>query len=151
LRALAVPGWGHVAIGEHVRGGFYFVAEATTGWMLVRTATRLNSAKSLRDLRLAGVRASLAARGVSDPREILTAQNADPLVSDARGLVEARRQQIEDWLSLGLFLIFFSGADAFVSAHLKDFPEPVGLSIRSGPAGFDVGLSVRVGSVSLPR
>ncbi len=39
------------------------------------------------------------------------------------GLVVAREEQFEDWATLSIFLLFFSAADAFVSAYLADFDE----------------------------
>ena len=149
LRAILVPGWGHASIGSHTRGGFYFLAETSSAWMVVRTRVRLNAAKSVRDLRLAEVRDRLAAEGITDLSEILLAQEQDDGVIAAESLVEARSQQFEDWLVLGIFFVFLSGADAFVSTHLKDFPQPVGVAFRPGENALEVGVSLPLGS--LPR
>ena len=54
------------------------------------------------------------------------------------GNVGAKRQEVQDWLVLWIFNHLFSGAEAFVSAHLQDFPKD--LKIRAVPGG--VGLSV---------
>ena len=54
---------------------------------------------------------------------------------DGRSAVDARGQQLEDWLALGLFLSFLGGADAFVTAHLKEFPGPLGLHVAPAPSG----------------
>ncbi len=56
------------------------------------------------------------------------------------GNVAAKRQEVQDWLVLWIFNHLFSGAEAFVSAHLQDFPKD--LKIRAFPGG--VGLSVPV-------
>jgi len=56
------------------------------------------------------------------------------------GNVGAKRQEVQDWLVLWIFNHLFSGAEAFVSAHLQDFPKD--LKIRAVPGG--VGLSVPV-------
>ena len=53
-----------------------------------------------------------------------------------------KRQEKEDWLTLLVFNHLFSGAEAFVSAHLQDFPED--LRVRVSPRGFSV-------SFPLPR
>jgi hypothetical protein len=55
----------------------------------------------------------------------------------------AKRQEVEDWVVLIVFNHLFAGAEAFVSAHLKDFPE--GLEIRPAPrgVGFSVSLPLR--------
>jgi hypothetical protein len=52
----------------------------------------------------------------------------------------AKRQEVQDWLVLWIFNHLFSGAEAFVSAHLQDFPKD--LKIRAVPGG--VGVSVPV-------
>lgn len=52
--------------------------------------------------------------------------------------VTAKRQEVQDWLVLWIFNHLFSGAEAFVSAHLVDFPRD--LKVRAFPGG--VGLSV---------
>ena len=54
--------------------------------------------------------------------------------------LHAKRQEVQDWLVLWIFNHFFSGAEAFVSAHLQDFPKD--LKIRAFPSG--VGITVRV-------
>src|SRR5205807_8434015 len=54
--------------------------------------------------------------------------------------VGAKRQEVQDWLVLWIFNHLFSGAEAFVSAHLQDFPKE--LKVRAFPGG--VGLSVPV-------
>jgi hypothetical protein len=137
---LAVPGWGHVAIGSPGRGAFYFVAESAAAWMLVRTRARLNAAKRVQDFRFLEVLGRLADAGVTDPEEVARAIDADTTLVAAGSLVEARSQQFEDWLVLGVFLAFFSGADAFVSAHLRDFPSPVGVDVTPFPSGVQVQL-----------
>ncbi|HYL54954.1 MAG TPA: hypothetical protein VEU73_05195 [Gemmatimonadales bacterium] len=57
--------------------------------------------------------------------------------------VAAKRQEVQDWLVLWVFNHFFSGAEAFVSAHLQDFPKD--LKIRAfpdGPGGRGMGIGV---------
>ena len=137
----------HASIGSHTRGGFYFLAETSSAWMVVRTRVRLNDAKSVRDLRLAEVRDRLIAEGIIDLTQILLAQEQDEGVIAAESLVEARSQQFEDWLVLGIFFVFLSGADAFVSTHLKDFPQPVGVAFRPGENALEVGVSLPLGSL----
>ena len=144
LRAVLLPGWGHASIGSYGRGAFYFAAQTSTVWTLIRTRARLRSAKDARDLRRSEVAAALAAQGVSDRAEVEIAQDADAAVSASEGLVRARGQQFEDWLAFGLFMVFLSGADAFVSTHLRDFPEPIEMEIRAAEGGVEVGLSVPV-------
>ena len=135
IRAILIPGWGHASIGAPQRGAFYFVMESSSLYMIGRNLSRLGAAKRDRDARTENVRAGLAAKGITDPSEIASAQDADELVQSAESLVEARGQQVEDWIAFGVFLAFLSGADAFVTAHLKEFPQPLGLNIAPAPSG----------------
>lgn len=142
LRAVLLPGWGHASIGAYTRGGFYFAVETATAYMLVRNFRRRGAAEDVVDLREAALRARLAREGVTDPEAIAERLDEDEAVRRARGLVEARGQQIEDWVALGIFLVFLSGADAFVSAHLADFPEPVELQATVAPTSAGVRMQV---------
>ena len=148
LRAVLLPGWGHASIGAYTRGGFYFAAETTAGFLLVRTIRRLEIAKEGRDLKEDRLREALIATGVTHPDTLDARVSADPEVARSRRLVRSRRQQMEDWAALGLFMVFLSGADAFVSAHLRDFPEPIPVSLELAPrprGGVALGLSLAVG------
>lgn len=139
LRAIAVPGWGHAAVGSHGRGGFYLTTQAATGYMLVRTRSRLNDAKALRAVRENQIRGDLVAGGVTDETVILAALESDDGWAGANRLVDARQQQFEDWLALGIFTVLLSGADALVSAHLQDFPD-----VSATPVGDEGRMEVRV-------
>jgi hypothetical protein len=52
----------------------------------------------------------------------------------------AKRQEVQDWTVLWVFNHLFSGAEAFVSAHLQDFPKD--LKVRAFPGGVGVSLQV---------
>ena len=52
--------------------------------------------------------------------------------------LKAKRQEVQDWLVLWIFNHLFAGAEAYVSAHLQDFPRE--LKVRALPQG--VGLTV---------
>jgi hypothetical protein len=47
--------------------------------------------------------------------------------------LESKHQEVQDWLVLWGFNHLFSGAEAFVAAHLRDFPRD--LKIRAVPGG----------------
>ena len=47
--------------------------------------------------------------------------------------LESKHQEVQDWLVLWGFNHLFSGAEAFVAAHLRDFPKD--LKIRAVPGG----------------
>ncbi|MEX0836782.1 MAG: hypothetical protein WD101_00515, partial [Gemmatimonadota bacterium] len=82
LRSLAVPGWGHAAIGSYGRGAFYVVAETGTWYALIRTRMRLNEARERASLRERNVRAGLEREGLTDPIEIEARLDADPALQD---------------------------------------------------------------------
>ena len=145
LRAVLLPGWGHASIGSYHRGAFYFVVEGATAWTLLKTRRRYSEAEDRVRFQEALLRSDLEAQGVTDEAEILEALDADPTLEDLRNLQEARRQQREDWTAVGIFLLFLSGADAFVSAHLKDFPVPLELNaqpVGNGRMELSVGFSL---------
>jgi len=56
--------------------------------------------------------------------------------------VASKGQQVQDWVVLLVFNHLFSAAEAFVSAHLQDFPKE--LKIRAGPGGAGIGITVPV-------
>lgn len=144
LRAVAIPGWGHAAVGSHGRGGFYLGTQAVTGWMLVKTRSRRNSAGELRSVREEVIRAELADEGVTDETAIQAALEADQGWAGADRLFGARQQQFEDWLAVGIFTVLLSGADALVSAHLQDFPD-VSLTPVSDEGRMELRVSLPLG------
>lgn len=144
LRSMVVPGWGHAEVGSYVRGGFYFSAQSTTVFMLLKTQSRLARARDRLDLMETVVRRRLEASGVTDPIALEQAVGEDLRVEDLRALEISRAEQRQDWMALGIFLVFLGGADAFVSAHLADFPAAV--DIGPTPAGgLQIGFTVPVG------
>ena len=50
----------------------------------------------------------------------------------------AKRQEVQDWTVLWVFNHLFSAAEAFVSAHLQDFPKD--LKLRAFPGGVGISL-----------
>lgn len=146
-RALVFPGWGHAAIGAHTRGGFYFAAQTATLYTLLRTRIRVGESQDRVRFREGVLLQRLADEGVTDAQEIQQRLDEDPALDELRGLLESRKEQQEDMVALTIFLVFLSGADAYVSAHLARFPEPLELDARPGPRGT-IDLTVRV---SLPR
>jgi len=50
--------------------------------------------------------------------------------------VELKRQEVQDWLVLWVFNHLLSGAEAYVSAHLRDFPPD--LKVQAYPNGIGV-------------
>jgi hypothetical protein len=54
--------------------------------------------------------------------------------------LQAKRQEVQDWLVLWVFNHLFSGAEAYVSAHLMDFPPD--LKVRAFPGGVGVSIPI---------
>lgn len=112
LRSLVLPGWGQSSIGAPGRGAVYFALEAGSLWMVYKADRRLQEARA---------------------RERALRESGQLAEGETSGLVRDRRAQREDWITLSIFWLFFSGADAFVATHLRDFDEHVG--VEPAPEG----------------
>lgn len=140
VRSLMVPGWGQAVAGSPERGAFYFTLESLGLWMLLKTSKTLGSARDILAMRRLEAEERLIAGGTVDPAELAAGIDADAAVVSALNLEQIRVQQREDWLAFGLFFLLLGGADAFVAAHLADFPEPLETAIRPLPGmGVEVG------------
>lgn len=147
LRAALVPGWGHASIGAYHRGAFYFLTQSASAYMLVKTRHHYAQAQDRIRFTERLLRADLAGRGVTDEADIRKALDADATLQDLQDLREARRQQREDWTAVTMFLMLLSGVDAYVSAHLRDFPVP----LEMGAAPVAEGRVQVSFALSLPR
>ena len=76
--------------------------------------------------------------GVTMMMTLRAVQEQRYMKQSGSGSLGAKRQQVQDWVVLWIFNHLFAGADAFVSAHLQDFPKE--LKLQAGPGR--VGLSV---------
>jgi hypothetical protein len=65
-------------------------------------------------------------------------QEADYLRTTGAPNLHAKRQEVQDWLVLWGFNHLFAGAEAFVAAHLREFPKD--LKVRAVPRGIGVSL-----------
>ncbi|HSH44919.1 MAG TPA: DUF5683 domain-containing protein [Longimicrobiales bacterium] len=155
IRSLVVPGWGQAAYDANVRGGIYFAGWAGNWFMLFRTYTRLGEARSRYDRRADQLVDSLLTTTenpdsvralLENPNYLEGVVRADQQGDDLRKLVNAREQQREDWVAWSIFWLLASGVDAFVTAHLSDFPGEVDLQPRRD-GSFTAGVRVPVGGV----
>ena len=138
-----VPGWGQAVAGSPGRGAFYFTVQSVAVWMFLKTTKTLGSASDILAMRRLDALERLTADPLVDPADLSTAIEADLGVVSALELKEIRRQQREDWIAFGVFFLLLGGADAFVAAHLADFPEPLEVSIRPLPdMGAELAFSV---------
>jgi hypothetical protein len=154
VRALLVPGLGHAYVGEYTRGGVYFSLQSTSWFMLVKTLRRLGDVKdrdgALTALAVDSVDAAMAAdpdlaEQLQDPEAYENALITYPGLRNTRLLVSARKQQRQDWIAYTLFFTFAAAVDAYVTAHLKDFPADV-TAQPSGDGGMSIGAHIPVGS-----
>ena len=81
--------------------------------------------------------------GVTLGMSIKTAHELNYLRRTHSGSIAAKRQEKQDWLVLLAFNHLFAGVEAFVSAHLWDFPEDLQVSATPLPEG-GFGASVRL-------
>lgn len=165
LRSTLFPGWGHAATNSYGRAGFYVATQAGSLWMLVQTVARHSAAERALGIakRVARERAIASIDAVPRPPDdsddqaawdayleyedaIDFAVEADPEVEERSARMESRDQQIEDWAAMSIFLVLLGATDAFVAAHLADYPEPLALGVGPGRfGGAELSFSVPVG------
>src|SRR5687767_5958212 len=154
IRALIIPGWGHLYINAPRRGAVYFALQSASWFMLVKTMRKLDSARDVvsgiediaRDsLDLVLLVDTARARQFRENPALYDAEiDLYPGLRQPRRLVTAREQQREDWIVYLLFFTFASAVDAYVTAHLADFPGEITTS-RSSDGGFSIGVQLPVG------
>lgn len=76
--------------------------------------------------------------GVTAMMTLKAQQEADYMKQTGSPNLHAKRQEVQDWLVLWVFNHLFAGAEAYVSAHLQDFPKD--LKLHSVPGGVGVSL-----------
>jgi hypothetical protein len=106
FRSLVLPGWGQTYVGAPGRGVVYFSLFAGSAWMSFVARRQLLDARRQEDW----------LHEIGELEE-----------DEDSGFVLAREQQFEDWAALSIFLLFLSGADAYVAAYLSDFDERIGI------------------------
>lgn len=155
IRSLVIPGWGQVAFDAHVRASIYFTGWVGNWYMNIRNYRRLGDVRDEYEIRREEIRDSLVAElpdslqdeGV-DEFELDQAVRQDTASgggNELRKLVRAREQQREDWIAWSIFWLLASGIDAYVTAHLSDFPAAI--EVRPNR---DRSVSIRL-EVPLPR
>jgi len=83
----------------------------------------------------------VAWEGVTAMMTLKARQEANYMQSIGSANAKAKRQEVQDWLVLWAFNHLFSGAEAYVSAHLQDFPAD--LKIQAYPRGIGISLPLR--------
>jgi hypothetical protein len=83
----------------------------------------------------------VAWEGVTAMMTLKAQQEANYFKSIHSSNLELKRQEVQDWLVLWVFNHLFAGAEAYVSAHLRDFPPD--LKVRAYPGGIGVTVPIR--------
>lgn len=84
--------------------------------------------------------AFVAWEGVTAMMTLKAQQEANYFKAIGSPNLQLKRQEVQDWLVLWIFNHLFSGAEAYVSAHLMDFPPD--LEVRAFPRGIGVSVSL---------
>jgi hypothetical protein len=154
LRAMVVPGWGHFGIGEYRRGAVYLGIQATSWAMLAKSINRLDEARDMAGMLERAGRDSLAlamaadtalARELSDPLRYERELAEYPGLQGFRDLANARRRHRQDWIVYTTVFTFAAAIDAYVTAHLKDFPEGITVA-PAADGGVRLGLQLPLGT-----
>ena len=82
----------------------------------------------------------VAWEGVTAMMTLKAQQEANYFESIHAPGLELKRQEVQDWLVLWIFNHLFAGAEAYVSAHLRDFPTD--LQVRAYPGGIGVSIPI---------
>jgi hypothetical protein len=96
------------------------------GWGQARTGRNVTGAAFVT---WEGVTMMMTLRAVQEERYLKAAGS---------GSLQGKRQQIQDWVVLWAFNHLFAGAEAFVSAHLQDFPKELKLETTPHTVGISV-------------
>jgi hypothetical protein len=86
----------------------------------------------------------VAWEGVTLGMSLKTRRELRVLRRDNSARADAKRQEHEDWLVLLAFNHLFAGLEAYVSAHLADFPGDLRVEAVPGGVGAAVSLPVRL-------
>ena len=149
-RSLLVPGWGQLSVGAPKRAAAFITIQGASAFMLTKTMIKLEDAREVEEEREEAARDSLdalmatdtiARKRLSDPVEYQAAIDSTEGVQRVRRLIDSRKQQRQDWVTYLLVSTLASGVDAFVAAHLADFPARVDAEMRRD-GGYDLKFTV---------
>jgi hypothetical protein len=125
MRSLLLPGWGQFSVGATGRGAFFLAAQGSSYYMLARTRSRLNDARDKHETQRELARDSILSVPEVDTTNLeLKIDSLDAVIA-RKSLVNSRERQMQDWITYTIFFTLASGVDAFVAAHLADFPVQI--------------------------
>ena len=120
LRSLLVPGLGQMKLDRRKAATIFIGSEVGTVAMSLKSWNDLRKAKNARKDTVVTPVLDDAGEPVLDslgvPKVTVAPRNPNLV-----GRISARRTHLEDWVAGVLFNHLFSGADAYVAAHLADF------------------------------
>ena len=142
LNSFLLPGLGQARLRRHLPGAIYLTVEAVSFAMLYKTNYELRIAK-------ARIADRVVNRYQVDPTTGAPVLDTDGFFVPVdtvesyfdTEIVNSRRSQFEDWITMVVINHLFSGADAFVASLLWDVPARVGF--RPAPSGPGLGITVR--------
>lgn len=160
LYSLIAPGWGQSRLDRPTAGAIYAGFEFLSIAMLTKSRYDLAVAKRRAKEVIAD---TYAVDGQGIPK--IDSMTKKPIIADTvpnrygtvgddqqRSRLKARRLHYEDWVAMLFFSHLFSGADAFVSAHLWDLPAQVEFrQLPGGRTGVGARLSIGRSRVTSPR
>jgi len=82
----------------------------------------------------------VAWEGVTAMMTLKAQQEANYFKSIHSANYDLKKQEVQDWAVLWVFNHLFAGAEAYVSAHLRDFPPD--LKVRAYPGGIGVSFPI---------
>jgi len=109
FRSLVIPGWGQAVLDRKLTTGLFLLWEGVTLGMTLKTSSEV--------------------RYLQDTE----ATRVEPGATTESPLLRSKKAEHQDWLVLLAFNHLFSGLEAYVSAHLWDFPAD--LQLRAMPMG----------------
>lgn len=132
LRSFLVPGLGQLKLDRRKAATIFIASEVGTVAMSLKSWVDLKKAKDARKDTVMTPELDDEGEPVIDPvtglpKVTITFKNPNLV-----GRIPARRTHLEDWLAAVLFNHLFSGAEAYVSAHLADFDANVQASYLPG-------------------
>jgi hypothetical protein len=127
--SLAVPGYAQAVLNRPTAGAIFMFTESIALVMLRESAAELRQARRFQT-------DSLIVIGFSDAGTPITQPSAF-----TERLVNTRRGHLEDWIAFIIANHLFSGADAYVAAHLWDLPSQISVEPHAGGARVAARLS----------
>lgn len=123
LRSLIIPGWGQFSVGAYGRGALFAAMQGSSYYMLWKTRDKLHRAEDRLEIRRTVLRDSLVA--LNDTVGLAAKLDTAQVLASGRALVDSRERHMQDWITYTIFFTLASGVDAFVAAHLADFPARI--------------------------